>query len=82
MKLTHYDKALKDYRSLSKYYRLKGSLLLYEIVPLKEYSVEVSFSSAFQATVFMKIYPSSRFVALNGRFPSRETIKKLISKLY
>lgn len=82
MKLSNYNTALKDFNSLSKFYRLKGSLLLYEIVPMKEYSVEVTCSSAFQATVFMKMYPSSRFVALNGKFPSRDTIKKLISNLY
>ena len=80
MKLTHFNKALKDFYSLSKYYRLKGFLLLYEIEPMKEYSVYVAYPS--ETAVFTKLYPSSRFVALNGSFPSRYTIKKLISKLY
>lgn len=82
MKLSHYSIALKDYYSLSGRCREKATLMLYELVPEEVYSVHVSITPLADAPSVQREYPSSRFVSLNGKFPSRETIKKLISKLY
>ena len=82
MKLSNYSIALKDYYSLSGRCREKATLMLYELVPAKVYSVNVSLTALADAPRFERDYPSTRFVSLNGKFPSRETIKKLISKLY
>lgn len=82
MKLSNYSGALKDYYSLSGRCREKATLMLYELVPAKVYSVNVSLTALADAPMFERDYSSSRFVSLNGKFPSRETIKKLISKLY
>lgn len=82
MKLSNYNIAIKDFRSLDVCSREKASLLLYELDPCKVYSVRVVYASVEVASRFVRDYPASRFVALDGKFPSRDSIKKLISKLY